>query len=916
MKNTFCQTARDTGDTRDTTSHLDPPHVLNPQLFTALQRRYGHVRVANQGEPGRLTRTLDRSGAKPRWLAKAEGGEHYNVNCQHCGDTRGRLSFDYRWGTEDERAGRLLHLVHCFNEGCHRDPCYRDALEMNLLLADGFSRADRPIIPLQPAPTTPAVQRAIELPTGCVPVDQLPAGHPASEYLVRRGFGLEEISVLFGVCYCERNESVAPYFRGRLVIPIRGVPAAPGERPPLLGWQARSLHPSDRAPKYLTAKGFPRSRALYNADRVRSDGPVVICEGPTDAWRLRNDAVATLGKTISSEQQRLLTTRYRGRPLVIAFDSDAVEEAQRARDALLRLRRQLGDPAPVVALELPEGVSDVGDCGREQAWEAVHAALGWNRPGNVPPTSGDITEPTTPAASVTRATPAPVNDTVPATAIEGAKLQRWVVDGRHVHYVPATAGSVTAKIRARLGKAVIELVPPADGTRHAASRYGCVVMGEDGVVRCFDDLKQVGLKKFVDKQVISPSHTNADVIAAAGAIPVDLLTLVGLVTGTPAACLNDAAAALGIETPASIAWPAGLPARYHEAAQQVFAARTLWDQGRPMQRLEQLGMQRVFNGIEKPLAPITAAMQRAGVPVVRAELERLIASDQEPGVMSTARTLLAAVQEDGRVRTQLIQVGAKTGRYASREPNLLGFPHALRSCVVAPRGMRLIEADYKHCEPSVLAKLCGVPETLEQALGDGVFYEAILKAIQEAGDPNVDQRKLMKKLFGQLAYWVPDTEGRARTIQPSPEGDLLIRIMYEFREVKAWQMAVLKLARTRRYVESALSRRIVMPPAGGLNSSAGDYEIRNSINSVVQATAADLFKLALRRIHKVLPAGCRLLLPLHDGVLIEAPIEKVADATVLVRRAMETRVRDFPVGLLARVSSGKCWGRLAEVPRK
>lgn len=62
------------------------------------------------------------------------------------------------------------------------------------------------------------------------------------------------------------------------------------------------------------------------------------------------------------------------------------------------------------------------------------------------------------------------------------------------------------------------------------------------------------------------------------------------------------------------------------------------------------------------------------------------------------------------------------------------------------------------------------------------------------------------------------------------------------------------------------------------------------------------------------PRDCRLIGPLY-GVLVEAPAPKITEAAELVRRAMETRLRDFPVGLVARVGAGKCWGRLAEVPR-
>ena len=364
---------------------------MNPDLFEALQRVFGQVLVVKDGEAfrrdpkptptyhnGKLTFTQD----------VREYGETYRVDCPFCGDRRQRLWIPHTWAEEDEQTGRdNLHLAKCFNEDCLQDPDNREALK-DMVWPIGRPDPDslgrtRDQQPAEPRIIAPP--RAITMPTHLVRIDELAAGHPAAAYLVGRGFDPAELWSRWHVFYCTSSPDSRPALFDRIVYPIhaaRRVTTADGHptvRAELAGWQARAIGgKSARAePKYLTSAGMAKSKLLYGLPQaLYTRGPVVVVEGPTDAWRLGTNAVATLGKDVSEHQRNLLCSWFAGRPLVVFFDRDASQKADKLRQALQTLRAGLGDHAPVVVASLPEGRDDVGECTRAEAWDAVASALG------------------------------------------------------------------------------------------------------------------------------------------------------------------------------------------------------------------------------------------------------------------------------------------------------------------------------------------------------------------------------------------------------------------------------------------------------------------------------------------------------------------------------------------------------------
>jgi hypothetical protein len=354
---------------------------LNPTLYFALERRFGRVRIANQGigmswsEP--QLPTFDFSGKSPRPRRTVYlRGETYYVNCCFCNDTRGRLSFNHRWGVYDPGTrSDNLWLCWCFNEECTRN--FQVCLQLKDLLLD-VARVTGEMLR---RPTRIARPGEVRSPGVMMPVDQLAKQlphHPAAVYLFRRGFDLQELASRYLVCYSFTGEYEDVI--GRIVFPIR-------ENGKMVGWQARRVGDveEDRldgtvAPKYFTCPGFQKSRYLYGAEHAVESPVIAVVEGATDCWAAGPGAIALLGKTVSADQASKLCQllRQHSRPVALALDPDQADSERRRRRphhqlvALHQLYRLLG--RCVFPVWLPPG-SDPASLGRAAFWQVVHAAF-------------------------------------------------------------------------------------------------------------------------------------------------------------------------------------------------------------------------------------------------------------------------------------------------------------------------------------------------------------------------------------------------------------------------------------------------------------------------------------------------------------------------------------------------------------
>jgi DNA polymerase-1 len=274
---------------------------------------------------------------------------------------------------------------------------------------------------------------------------------------------------------------------------------------------------------------------------------------------------------------------------------------------------------------------------------------------------------------------------------------------------------------------------------------------------------------------------------------------------------------------------------------------------------------------------------------------------------------------DGRIHTTYRQAGAATGRLASDSPNLQNIPvrseegRQVRKAFHAPNGHVLLCADYSQIELRVLAHLSEDVGLLD-AFARGLDIHAAVAAQVFGGDPHTvtrDQRGQAKTINFGIIYGI-SAWGLARRVGDlSYEGAVALIADYKrrFPGIDRFLQACVRQASEHGYVATVLGRRRAIPEINSSNGNVRGLGERLAINSVIQGSAADLIKLAMVNLHRRIVAGrlpMRLLLQIHDELVLEVP-EGDADAmAVIVREEME-RVMTLRVPLVAEVGVGSNW---------
>jgi len=272
----------------------------------------------------------------------------------------------------------------------------------------------------------------------------------------------------------------------------------------------------------------------------------------------------------------------------------------------------------------------------------------------------------------------------------------------------------------------------------------------------------------------------------------------------------------------------------------------------------------------------------------------------------------------GRIHTSFNQTGAATGRLSSSDPNLQNIPvrtprgEEIRKGFVPSPGFRFVVADYSQIELRLMAHLSEDP--------------AFIAAFRSGGDIH---RQTASIIFGVLPEQVtPEMRARAKTINfgtiygqgpfalsrqlgiTQDEAKAFITQYFErFSGVRAYLDLQVKLARSQGYVETLFGRRRYMPEIKDRNFNLRAFAERTAQNTPLQGSAADLIKIAMVRIHAALKQeglGARLLLQVHDELVLEAPVDEVDPTARLVRRHMEGAA-DLKVPLVVDVGVGDDW---------
>jgi DNA polymerase I len=275
-------------------------------------------------------------------------------------------------------------------------------------------------------------------------------------------------------------------------------------------------------------------------------------------------------------------------------------------------------------------------------------------------------------------------------------------------------------------------------------------------------------------------------------------------------------------------------------------------------------------------------------------------------------------ERTGRVHTSYHQAVAATGRLSSQDPNLQNIPirtpegRRIRQAFVAPEGHVLLAADYSQIELRIMAHLSQDDGLLRAFASDQDIHQAT--ASEVFGTPleevTSDQRRSAKAvnfglIYGMSAFGLAAQLGIARgTAQ-----EYIELYFARYPGVKRYMEETRTQAREQGYVETVFGRRLYLPDINARNKQFQQAAERAAINAPMQGTAADIIKRAMISVDarcQEKDAGARLIMQVHDELVLEVRADKVAEVTAMVREHMMAAA-SLRVPLKVDVGTGPNW---------
>jgi DNA polymerase-1 len=321
---------------------------------------------------------------------------------------------------------------------------------------------------------------------------------------------------------------------------------------------------------------------------------------------------------------------------------------------------------------------------------------------------------------------------------------------------------------------------------------------------------------------------------------------------------------------------------------------------------------------------------KTGYSTDAATLEELAREDPLPALILRHRTLaklkstyvdtLAGMADsEKRLHTNFDQCGTATGRLSSREPNLQNIPiraeegRRIREAFIAGPGCLLLSADYSQIELVVLAHL-SQDENLLAAFRDGTDVHARTAAlIFGVGEDEVkpEQRRMAKTInfgvmYGMSAFRLSNELGISRT----DATNFITAYFNTYSGVRRFIDELIKKTEGCGYVSTILGRRRYIPTINSRNKTEKSAAERITVNTPIQGSAADIVKTAMLGLDRRLAAEkskARILLQVHDELILECPEDAAAKTAELVKTEMEQAVK-LSVPLRVSVETGTRWG--------
>ncbi|MDV5976743.1 UNVERIFIED_CONTAM: DNA polymerase I [Streptococcus canis] len=275
---------------------------------------------------------------------------------------------------------------------------------------------------------------------------------------------------------------------------------------------------------------------------------------------------------------------------------------------------------------------------------------------------------------------------------------------------------------------------------------------------------------------------------------------------------------------------------------------------------------------------------------------------------------------DGKIHTRYVQDLTQTGRLSSVDPNLQNIPVRLeqgrlirKAFTPSQEDAVLLSSDYSQIELRVLAHISG-DEHLIAAFKEGadIHTSTAMRVfgIDKAENVTANDRRNAKAVNFGIVYGISDFGLSNNLGITRKQAKSYIDTYFDrYPGIKAYMENVVREAKDKGYVETLFKRRRELPDINSRNFNVRSFAERTAINSPIQGSAADILKIAMINLDKALQAGgfkAKMLLQVHDEIVLEVPNDELTAIRKLVKDTMEAAV-DLAVPLRADENAGQSW---------
>lgn len=272
----------------------------------------------------------------------------------------------------------------------------------------------------------------------------------------------------------------------------------------------------------------------------------------------------------------------------------------------------------------------------------------------------------------------------------------------------------------------------------------------------------------------------------------------------------------------------------------------------------------------------------------------------------------------GKIHSHFMQTVASTGRISSTDPNLQNIPirlemgRQLRKVFIAEEGSTFVSADYSQIELRVLAHMSEDENLMNSFHRDEDIHTRTAAEIfdVEFNEVTSEMRSNAKAVNFGIVYGISDY-GLSENLGISRKKaqDYIDNYFRKYPKVKSYMDNTVAFAKEKGYVTTLLNRRRYLPDIHARNFNVRSFAERTAMNTPIQGSAADIIKIAMIQVYQQLKEQqlkARLLLQVHDELIVEAPMDEVDKVRKIIRDSMEDAM-DLKVPLKIDMAQGKSW---------